>query len=653
MKTNILVAASLGIAVLSLGLAEQSRSPAGGPADDQLDPAEAPPPPDGAEQPFPPGFGPPPGEDVVFPPPGFGGFGGPGMGPPMGPGMRREQELVKKFDKDSTGWLSAEERRAAREFLKSQTNQTAGRFGPGPGGPPRFGRDTETKPVPGEKVSPADVKPLSGAPLYGSNVLRTVFLDFEAADWEQELEDFHGTDVEVLGTLTVDGKAHPNVGVRFRGNTSYGMVGAGHKRPLNISVDLVHEDQKVLGYKTLNLLNAHEDPSMLKTVLAMQMARDFMPAPQANFVRLVINGESWGVYVNVEQFNKDFAKKWYGESKGARWKVPGHPGGQGGLSSLGDDVEAYKRVYEIKSKDEPKAWANLMRLCKLLEETPANELEKALAPVLDIDGALRFLAWDIVLVSGDGFWSRASDFNMYEDAKGQFHLIPYDVNETFGGGGMPGGFGPGGPWPFGTNMPPMGFGGPGGGPGGFGQGGPRGGPDRFGTNMPPREFSANRGPGQPFPPAEFGTNAPPRGFGGPWGRGPGRGGRGGRGFGPPGQGGGPTLDPLVLAGDESKAIASKLLAVPALRERYLGYVRQMAEQWLDWNSRLGPAVTNYHGLIAEAVKADTRKFNGYEEFETAIFGASGSAAEPGARGRLSLKDFAQQRRDYLMKYQPK
>jgi hypothetical protein len=35
--------------------------------------------------------------------------------------------------------------------------------------------------------------------------LRTLFLEFENADWEKELSDFHGTDVEVPAKLIVDG----------------------------------------------------------------------------------------------------------------------------------------------------------------------------------------------------------------------------------------------------------------------------------------------------------------------------------------------------------------------------------------------------------------------------------------------------------------
>src|ERR1041384_633768 len=78
--------------------------------------------------------GPPSGRGPEFdgPPPfgpgGPGGFGGPG-----GPGgMRTEIKLVKQFDRNNDGWLNAEERKAAREFLKQQQGNR--RFG-GPGGP--------------------------------------------------------------------------------------------------------------------------------------------------------------------------------------------------------------------------------------------------------------------------------------------------------------------------------------------------------------------------------------------------------------------------------------------------------------------------------------------------------------------------------------
>src|SRR5262249_7500312 len=131
----------------------------------------------------------------------------------------------------------------------------------------------------------------------------------------------------------------------------------------------------------------------------------------------VINGESWGIYVSQQHFDKEFVKESFGSAKGARWKVPGSPNGRGGLEYLGDDAKDYKRIYEIKSKDDPQAWAALIQLCKILDETPTNKLEAALSPVLDVDGALKFLAWENVLANGDGFWTRASDYCLYLDVQ--------------------------------------------------------------------------------------------------------------------------------------------------------------------------------------------------------------------------------------------
>jgi spore coat protein CotH len=246
--------------------------------------------------------------------------------------------------------------------------------------------------------------------------------------------------------LTVDGVKFPNVGVHFRGMSSYMAVPAGYKRSLNLSVDFADAKQRLYGYKTLNLLNSHEDPSCLSTVLYSHIARQYIPAPQANLVKVVINGESWGIYVNVQQFNKEFLAENYPSTKGSRWKVRGSPGGGGGLDYVGDNIDDYRRRYEIKSDDNDKAWRKLVALCRTLSETPAEELPAAIEPILDIDSTLWFLALDVTLINNDGYWVRASDYSIYLDPNGQFHIIPHDMNEAFHGPMGPS-FGPPGAGP--------------------------------------------------------------------------------------------------------------------------------------------------------------------------------------------------------------
>lgn len=387
----------------------------------------------------PPLDGPPPGFDG--PPPGD-GPGRPG-GPPTG--VREDRKVVGQFDKDGNKRLDATERKAAREYL-AKNPQTGGPGGRGPRGPRGPRNENATPLTPGPKVALADATTHAtthaGAPLYASNVVRTFFLEFENADWEKELSDFHGTDVEVPAKLTVDGKTYPDVGMHFRGSSSYMMVGEGRKRSLNLSMDFAHEEQRLLGYRTVNLLNSHRDPTFLRSILYYHVARHYLPAPMANHAKLVVNGESWGIYVNAQQFNKDFIKEWFPDAKGARWKVPGSPRGSAGLAYLGADVAAYKAKYELKTKEDSKSWDALIKLCRTLNETPVDQLESALAPLLDLDRVLSFLALENVFINSDGYWVRASDYELYLDGKGRFHIIPYDSNETFNapeGGGRMGG----------------------------------------------------------------------------------------------------------------------------------------------------------------------------------------------------------------------
>lgn len=452
------------------------------------------------------------------------------MGPMGGP-MGQERKIVKDFDRDGDGRLDPDERKAARESLKKDGGPRRGPFGfgppgggpGGPGGPPGRGRPpffgAQDEPgKPGPKVAKVEVSPIPDKPLYEGATLRTLFLDFDTEGWESEMADFNDTDVEMPATLTVDGKLYPNVGVHFRGLSSFMGVREGSKRSLNVSLDFVDPNQKLYGHKTLNLLNAHEDSTFLHTVLFFHIARNYLPAPRANFVKVVINGESWGLYVNAEQFDKAFLSENFKTTKGTRWKVPGNPGARGGLEYLGDEVEPYKARFQMKGEDNPKAWAKLVQLCKALNTTPPEAIEAALRPMLDVDGVLWFLALDNALINNDGYWTRASDYSIYLDPKGIFHVIPHDANETFGNAMMMG-FGPGRPGVPGGGPP---------GPGGLGGARPGG-------------FPGSGGPGV-----------------------------------------GVELDPLIGLDDPGKPLRSKLLAVPSLRAKYLENIRAIATDWLDW-----------------------------------------------------------------------
>jgi hypothetical protein len=459
--------------------------------------------------------------------------------------MAVEEKATKRFDKDGNGWLNLEERKTARETLKKEA---AAR--PPSGLPAPRGGGEPTRP--GPRMAPSDVKSAGNAPAFDPNTVRTFFLEFEEPDWEKALTEFRFTDIHLPAKLTVDGKVFNNVGVRNRGASSFLFIAEGRKRSLNIKLDLANKDQKFGGYRTFNMLNSNGDATMLKGVLYYQIAREYTAAPKANLAKIVINGEYWGVYVNTQQEDKEFINDWWKTTGGTRWKAPGSPWGRAGLNYIGDNVDDYKKIYEIHSKEDPKAWLALVNLCKVLTQTPLDQLEKALTPIFDIDAALKFLALESAFINDDGYWIRASDYNLYLDEKGKFHIYPHDGNEAF--------------------------------------------------------FDA---------PANMRAGAAR----------------------------GPDLDPFIGSDDPVKVLLNRLVAVPNLRTRYLAYLKDMATKWLDWK-RLGPIALKHQALIDADVKADTRKLESYADFQSLVE----KDVERGTAKIMSIKTFADQRREFLLNY---
>ena len=443
-----------------------------------------------------------------------------------GPGQ--ERPVVSQFDADKDGRLNSEEREAARQAMGAAAGGRGG------------ARGNRAAPAsPGIPLTSNDVRHYPAAPLYDPATLRTFFIEFENPAWEAELVAFNNTDVDVPATVTVDGRVYRDVGIHFRGNSSFG-VGNGYKRSLNLSFDFVHEDQAIGGYRTLNFLNANTDPSLMRTVVSMHIARQYIAAPKTNFVRVVINGENWGVYANAQQFNKEFAADNFGTTKGARWKIPQGGGQGGGFSYQGDDASRYNRTFHIKSKDDPESWAALIDLIKTLDATPVEALEAALASRIDLDAYLRFLALDNAMASADAFFQRVADYSLYRHPDGRFHFVFHDTNEMFS----------------------MGF--------------------RGGTE----------------------------------------------------------LSPLVAQNETNKPIIAKVLAVPALRAKYLAYVRDIAEKSMDWNT-LGPVIKQYRDLIADDVARDTRKLFSTDDFLR-------TTADDPAPG--TLRSFFEGRRAFLLRW---
>ncbi|MBN1804785.1 MAG: CotH kinase family protein [Sedimentisphaerales bacterium] len=308
---------------------------------------------------------------------------------------------------------------------------------------------------------------------YDETVLRTLRLEFSQPDWWSRLEANAQTDNNIVAALTVDGVTYEGVGVRFRGMTSYSMIGNSKKKSFNIKIDYTGENQRLMGYKTLNLINCFDDPTFMREPLYSNIVRQLMPSAKANFVKLEINGENWGIYANIQQINAEFLEDWFTDNSGTCWcalgafadfgqppadrQTPqpqpdepsprirqmavnelllneaglgGFGNGSAALTWQGSEQQAYEAVYEIKSTEQDNPWDSLINTCDVLNNTPLEQLPEEIEAVLNIDRALWLCAFEIIFHDDDGYVSkRGSDYYLYyEPQTGQINVIQYDAN---------------------------------------------------------------------------------------------------------------------------------------------------------------------------------------------------------------------------------
>ncbi len=281
---------------------------------------------------------------------------------------------------------------------------------------------------------------------YQKELIRTLDLTFTQSNYWTLLTQNYTSGTDLLATMSSGGTTYDSIGVRFKGQTSYSMLPSNaQKRSFNITLDHAIEDQNIMGYETLNLNNAFQDASFLREVIYLDLIRDHVPAAKANFVHLNINGESWGIYPNVQQLNSQFVKEWYFSNNGSLWRAdrpdgaaPG-PGGGGGwgdgtaaLNYLGADTTTYQTYYTLKRTEQDFPWSDLVLTCQKLNQLPSGQLADSLDKYMDLDRTLWFLASEIAFSDDDGYaYKGKMDYYLYWDEEtGRMTPLEFDGNSV-------------------------------------------------------------------------------------------------------------------------------------------------------------------------------------------------------------------------------
>ena len=264
---------------------------------------------------------------------------------------------------------------------------------------------------------------------YKTDAIRELKISFYQNNWDAALDSLYikGDRERILASVLIDGVNYDSVGVRYKGFSSASINRV--KNPFNIKLNYTISGQNHLGIDKLKLSNVIQDPSFVREVLSYEIARQYMPASEANYANLYINDTLIGLYSNVEAVNKEFLEKHFSSTENVL--VKGNPeeinlyGENSNLSTTpGTDTLSYSRFYTMKSNY---GWGELYEFIDTL-----NTYEHALEEVLNIDRTLWMHALNYTLVNFDSYIGYAQNYYLYQDDNGLFNPILWDLNMSFG-----------------------------------------------------------------------------------------------------------------------------------------------------------------------------------------------------------------------------
>lgn len=213
-----------------------------------------------------------------------------------------------------------------------------------------------------------------------------------------------------------------DVGIRLKGHGSFKPLSekAAFKVKFNHSV----KGQKVLGLKKLTLNNMAQDPSMVREALAYEAFRAAgVAAPRTGYAFVRVNGEDYGLYLNVETLDDVSLARWFGSTAHLY---------EGGLGS--DVTPGGAAAFEVDEGDE-KDRGDLEALIAAANGEPADWSE-GMAGVADLEQMARMWAVEKYVGHWDGYagivgsvWP--NNFYLHSDGAGVFSMLPWGTDLTW------------------------------------------------------------------------------------------------------------------------------------------------------------------------------------------------------------------------------
>jgi len=278
------------------------------------------------------------------------------------------------------------------------------------------------------------IKPASAqSDFYDLGTIPEIKISFEKENWRYLLDSLRYNGEGLLeGVVAVGDEKLEGAGVRYR--SGVGFTPGNKRNGLFINFGFTQSGQKLNGYSSIDLSSAIRDPSLLREVLAYDIVGSYVPTPKANFAKVFINEEYYGLFVNIEPLEAPFFERNFGTSSGSYFLsnpeyIEQEPEGCNSriYASLGLDngVACLKNHFDgSKGAD----WSALAKLVETLNKD-LNRIEQ----ILDVDKTLWMLAFNNVIVNLNSYSGQYSpNYYLYMGNDGRFVPIVTQLNLAFG-----------------------------------------------------------------------------------------------------------------------------------------------------------------------------------------------------------------------------
>jgi len=275
---------------------------------------------------------------------------------------------------------------------------------------------------------------------FDASVIGEIWLEIPPSSWSA-IDDEALSGCEPMyrsyhrGSVRIGSDNFPGSGIRVKG-------GCGSSRTLDdkaaFKVNLSWDDpavegcpktRKYKGIKKITLNNQVEDPSFTHERIGYDFFRKLgVPVPRAAPMRVHVNDELWGLYLNLETIDRKFLKRHFESKKGMLYE------GDYGCD-IGEE-RCFEEKFDTDACDGPREGYDptdktpLRELHARLAQIPGDDFYPAINQVFDFDSYLTMWAAAAVMGYWDGYPNDPNNYRIYHNpGDDRWTLIPSGTDQ--------------------------------------------------------------------------------------------------------------------------------------------------------------------------------------------------------------------------------